>query len=343
MSGNNNPEWVSLTHEEPVDPQRRIIDPHHHFWGADDCHDLGHAYPHEQLLEEMGGHNVVGSIYIECDAAWHADGPEHLRPVGETVSVAAQAKRTENSRAPIMGIVGYADLKLGDRVQDVLDAHAVVGNGLFKGTRLASVKTADVVGLTFDQIVARIRSRPVFTDPAFRDGIKCLGRNGYSMDAFIISYQLPLLAELARDLPDMIFIANHIGAPMFNAASATDGDRQAVMANWRESVRTMTPCPNIFVKVGGLGMEAMFGLNWSKQPKPPTSDDILALWGDDLRFLIDTIGPARCMFESNFPVDRHAAGYTVLWNAFQKLAASYSEAEQEDLFSGTAKRAYRIS
>jgi predicted TIM-barrel fold metal-dependent hydrolase len=342
MSGTSNPEWISLTHEEPVDPKRRIIDPHHHFWGADDCHDLGHAYPHEQLLEEMGGHNVVGSVYIECDAAWYSDGPEHLRPVGETASVAAQAKRTENSRAPIMGIVGYADLKLGDRVQEVLDAHAEAGNGLFKGTRLASVRTADVVGLSFDQILAKIRSRPVYTDPAYRDGIKRLGASGFSMDAFIISYQLPQFAELARDLPDMIFIANHIGAPMYNAASASDGDRQAVMANWREAVQTMAPSPNIFVKVGGLGMEAMFGLNWSKQPKPPTSDDVLALWGDDLRFLIDTIGPARCMFESNFPVDRHAVGYTVLWNAFQKLAASYSEAEQEDLFSGTAMRAYRL-
>jgi predicted TIM-barrel fold metal-dependent hydrolase len=340
---NDSAEWVSLTAEKPVDPRRRIIDPHHHFWGAGDCHDLGHAYPHEQLLEEMGGHNVVGSVYIECDAAWRKDGPEHLRPVGETESVAAQAKRTEESRAPIKGIVGWADLRLGDKVQEVLDAHAESGNGLFKGTRLASVRTADVVGLNFDQILAKIRSRSVFTDPAYRAGIRRLGSNGFSMDAFIISYQLPQLAELARDLPDMFFIANHVGAPMYNAASATDGDREAVMASWRDAVRTMAPCPNIFVKLGGIGMEAMFGQAWSRQPKPPTSDEVLALWGDDLRFLIDTIGPSRCMFESNFPVDRHAMGYTVLWNTFQKLAASYSDAEQDSLFAGTAERAYRIS
>ena len=109
-------DWVTLTREEPVDPKRRILDAHHHFWGADDCHDLGHAYPHEQLLTEMGGHNVVGSVYIECDAAWRKDGPEKLKPVGETASVAAVAKRAETSRAPILAIVAYADLRLGNAV-----------------------------------------------------------------------------------------------------------------------------------------------------------------------------------------------------------------------------------
>ena len=335
-------EWISLTHEDPVDPKRRILDPHHHFWGADDCHDLGHAYPHEQLLAEMGGHDVAGSVYIECDAAWRKDGPEHLRPVGETASVAAQAKRTETGRAPIRGIVGWADLKLGDAVQEVLDAHREAGGGLFRGTRLAPVRTADVIGLSFDQIVAKIRSRPVFVDPAYRAGIACMGRNGFSLDAFAISYQLPDLAALARDMPDMIFIANHIGMPMYHPDSATDGDRAVVMQIWRDGLRAIASCPNIFVKVGGIGMERMLGQDWSSQPKPPSSDEVLGYWRDDLRFLIDTIGPSRCMFESNFPVDRHAMGYTVLWNAFQKLAASYSDDEQDSLFAGTAERAYRI-
>lgn len=336
------PEWVELTREEPFDPGRRIIDAHHHFWGADDCRDLGHAYPHEQLLAEMGGHNVVGSIYIECDAAWRKDGPEHLRPVGETESVAAQAKRAGKSRAPIRGIVGWADLKRGDAVQEVLDAHAEAGNGLFRGTRLAPVKTADVAGLSFDQIVAGIRARPVFLDPAYRAGIACLGRNGFSLDAFAISYQLADLAALARDLPDMVFIANHVGMPMYNPESATEGNRAQVMAVWRDGLRQIATCPNIFVKVGGIGMERMLGQDWSARPRPPSSDEVLAWWGDDLRFLIDTLGPSSCMFESNFPVDRHAVGYTVLWNAFQKLASSYSDAEQDELFAGTAERAYRI-
>ena len=228
-------EWISLTHEDPVDPKRRILDPHHHFWGADDCHDLGHAYPHEQLLAEMGGHDVAGSVYIECDAAWRKDGPEHLRPVGETASVAAQAKRTETGRAPIRGIVGWADLKLGDAVQEVLDAHREAGDGLFRGTRLAPVRTADVIGLGFDGIVAKIRSRPVFVDPAYRAGIACMGRNGFSLDAFAISYQLPDLAALALKP----------GAKIGWILRVTDDDNQNTFkSGWaRKSVLLMPNAP----------------------------------------------------------------------------------------------------
>jgi predicted TIM-barrel fold metal-dependent hydrolase len=72
------------------------------------------------------------------------------------------------------------------------------------------------------------------------------------------------------------------------------------------------------------------------------SDEIVERWGDDIRWCIDTFSPWRCMFESNFPVDRRAVGYTVLWNAFQKIASGYSNDEQNSLFAGTAARVYRI-
>jgi predicted TIM-barrel fold metal-dependent hydrolase len=119
-------------------------------------------------------------------------------------------------------------------------------------------------------------------------------------------------------------------------------DRSAVMAIWREGMKALAACPNVVVKLGGIGMDSQFGMGWTKQEKPPTSNQVVAWWGDDIRFCIDTFGPDRCLFESNFPVDRWAVGYTVLWNAFQKMAAIYSDAEQDALFSGTAIRAYKL-
>jgi L-fuconolactonase len=134
-------------------------------------------------------------------------------------------------------------------------------------------------------------------------------------------------------------ILNHLGMPVFRP---DEGTRDAVMAVWRGGVSALVNCPNVFVKIGGIGMDSMFATGWSKRELPPSSDEVVAWWGDDIRFCIDTIGPDRCLFESNFPVDRWSMNYTVLWNAFQKIAASYSDADQDALFSGTAKRAYRL-
>jgi predicted TIM-barrel fold metal-dependent hydrolase len=176
-------------------------------------------------------------------------------------------------------------------------------------------------------------------EPGFRDGVAQLGRNGYTLDIFAMYRQLPKLADFARTVPGTTIILNHIGMPIYRPAESS---REAVMSVWREGIRQIAQCPNVLVKLGGIGMDSQFGMGWSGKEKPPTSDAVVAWWGDDIRFCIDTIGPRRCLFESNFPVDRRAVGYTVLWNAFQKMAATYSSEEQDALFSNTAIRAYRL-
>jgi predicted TIM-barrel fold metal-dependent hydrolase len=322
-------EWVSLTHEEPIDSQRRIVDAHHHLWGEGQGLGGSPAYLGEHLRGDMNGHNVVASVYVECGIGYRTDGPEHLRPVGETVFAASEARRSAGSRAPILGIVAHADLALDEaEVQDVLDLHAEAGCGLFRGIR---------------QLPGGLHGggsrRNPLTEPAFHRGVAQLGRNGFSLDAFATSTQLPALASLARGVPGTTIILNHIGMPIFRPDK---DDRGEVMATWREGMRALAHCSNVLVKLGGIGMDSQFGMGWSKQERPPTSDQVVAWWGDDIRFCIDSFGPDRCLFESNFPVDRWALGYTVLWNAFQKMAAGYSDAEQEALFSGTAIRAYRL-
>ena len=79
-----------------------------------------------------------------------------------------------------------------------------------------------------------------------------------------------------------------------------------------------------------------------QRPKPPGSDELLEVQGRYYQHAIETFGPDRCMFESNFPVDKLALSYRVLWNFFKKLAAAYAEPEKDDLFRGTASRVYRL-
>lgn len=320
-------DWTSLTHEEPFDPKRRIIDAHHHLWGEGQGIGGSPAYQSEHLLADMAGHNVVGSVYVECDVAYLPDGPEHLRPVGETVFAASEAAKAAKTRSPILAIVSHADLALGDRVQEVLDAHVEAGNGLFRGIR---------------QLPGGMHRPPrdLLGEAEFRNGVALLGRNGFSLDAFVPSFQLAQFACFAREVPDTLLIVNHLGMPLW---FPDKGPREDVMAVWREGIRAIAECPNVYMKLGGVGMTSQFGMDWSKQEKPPASDVVVAWWGDDIRFCIEAFGPDRCLFESNFPVDRWGMGYTVLWNAFQKIAMAYGESEQEALFSGTATRAYRLA
>jgi predicted TIM-barrel fold metal-dependent hydrolase len=322
-------EWISLTREEPVDPQRRIIDAHHHLWGEGQGLAGAPPYLSQHLLADMAGHNTVGSVYVECSVGYRPDGPEHLRCVGETEFAAGEAQRSAGTRAPILGIVASADLALGEaKVQEVLEAHAEAGGGKFRGIRQLPG------GLAHGG-----PPRDLLAEPGFRAGVAQLGRAGYSLDSFCIYSQLPKLAELARETPGTTIVLNHVGMPMYKPEQ---GPREDVMSVWREGMNTFAACPNVVVKLGGIGMDSQFGMGWTKQDKPPTSDQVVAWWGDDVRFCIDTLGPDRCLFESNFPVDRWAVGYTVLWNAFQKMAAGYSDAEQDQLFSGTAIRVYRL-
>jgi predicted TIM-barrel fold metal-dependent hydrolase len=321
-------EWVSLTHEESLDPRRRIVDAHHHLWGEGQGLAGSPAYLSQHLLADMNGHNTIASVYVECGIDYRSDGPEHLRCVGETEFAAREARRSAGTRAPILGIVSHADLALGEaKVQEVLDAHAEAGGGLFRGIR--QLPGGHGGGSPRDLLV----------EPGFRAGVTQLGRNGFSLDSFAIYNRLADLAGLARETPGTTIILNHVGMPMYKPEQ---GPREAVMSVWREGMKALAQCPNVVVKLGGIGMDSQFGMGWTKQDKPPTSDQVVAWWGDDIRFCIDTFGPDRCLFESNFPVDRWAVGYTVLWSAFQKMAAGYSDAEQEALFSGTAIRAYRL-
>ena len=327
-------EWLALRREEAVDPERRIVDAHHHLWDRG-----GSTYLAPQLLEDMTGtHNVVKSVFVDCMSSYDPEREPHMQPVGETVFVAGEADATDALGGPtIAGIVSHADMRLGDAVEEVLAAHDAAGGGRFRGIRHAT-------GWDPSDEVHNSHHRPfehMMGTAEFRAGARPLAEMGFSFDAWLFHPQLPELAALARAVPELTIVLNHMGGPL--GVGPYGRARDQARADWKASMRLVaTSCPNVVLKVGGIGMDMYYGTGWTTLDAPPGSEEVADHWGDDVRFCIDTFGPDRCMFESNFPVDRQALTYPVLWNALQIMAAGYSDAEQDQLFSGTATRAYRL-
>lgn len=334
MTAAETTEWLARTKEEPVDPRRRIIDAHHHLYEEPDPVQHTPRYLVDDLLRDTGrGHNVTETVFVECGVGYRQGGPQLLRPVGETEFAVAQAKASEGSLTRIAAIVGFADLTLGDAVEQVLEGHEIAGQGRFRGIRHR---------VATDPGLRRPHAPPMglLADNSFRRGLGRLGDHGYSFDAWMFHPQLPELAEAARAIPGTLFVVEHLGGPLNCGPYVNRDDVREV---WQRGIGQLAACPNVVMKIGGIGMESLFGTNWSSGERPPSSDEVVTRWGADVRWCIDALGPSRCMFESNYPVDRRAVGYTVLWNAFQKMAAVYSEDEQDALFASTAARVYRIA
>ena len=319
--------------EEAVDADRPIVDPHHHLWDRGDS-----AYLAPQLLADLtASHNVVKTVFVECKSSYDKQSAERLQPVGETVFVAAEADATGAAGgATIAGIVGHADLMLGEAVEDVLAAHDAAGGGRFRGIRHATAWDAS------DEI-HNSHSRPfehMMGTDEFRAGARKLAAMGFSFDAWLFHPQLPELAALAAAVPELTIVLDHLGAPL--SIGPYRHDRDQARANWKASMRLVAANPNVVLKVGGIGMDMYFATGWSTAEAPPSSEQVAHYWSDDIRFCIDLFGPNRCMFESNFPVDRQTLPYPVLWNALQIIAAPYTNTEQNALFSTTATHTYNL-
>jgi L-fuconolactonase len=335
--------WLAQVREEIVDPALPIIDPHHHLWEREGMtryllHDL-HA---DTGLGPEPHHNVIGTVFVDCMWGYRSDGPEHLRPVGESSTVAADAARSRaivradgTPAADIRGIVSFADMTLGGRVDEVLAAHESAGAGLFRGIRHATA-------LVDDPGVRRSHTRPtpgLMAEPSFRAGVARLAARGHSFDAWLFHPQIRELTALAQAVPECTFVLDHLGGLLGIASFA--GRRDEILAAWRDDIAELAACPNVVVKVGGIGM-TIYGLGFESRALPPTSDELVAAWGGPIRYVIERFGASRCMFESNFPVDKMSCSYHVLWNAFKKMTADASADERTALFSGTATRTYRL-
>ncbi|HEX7775280.1 MAG TPA: amidohydrolase family protein [Parvibaculum sp.] len=328
-------EWLAQVREEIIDPALPIIDPHHHLWDHPDS-----RYMLDELRADTGsGHNIRATVFVECKSMYRAEGPDHLKPVGETEFVNGIAAQSASGQYGGMracaGIVSFADLRLGAAVDEVLDAHIAVAPKRFRGIRHASA---------FDEspTVRPSHTNPpkdLFALPKFREGFARLGRRGLTFDAWLYHHQIPELTDLARAHPDVTVVFDHFGGPI--GIGPYEGKRAEIFAQWKKDVAALATCPNVVAKIGGINM-AVNGFGWHKRATPPTSDDLVASTRDWYLHAIDVFGPDRCMFESNFPVDKLSCSYAVLWNAFKKIAGSFNAAEKAALFHDTAKRVYRL-
>jgi L-fuconolactonase len=324
--------WLALRQERALDPDLPIIDPHHHLWDRG-----GHRYLADEFLADAaGGHKLLASVYVECLSNYREDGPEALRCVGETEFVAGIAQRSTSGHGTRLcaGIVARADLALGAAVEEVLDAHAQAAQGRLRGIRYSSAWDASPA------IHAAYPTRPgMLRETSVQAGASCLARRNLSFDAWLYFHQLGDVAALARACPDLTIVLDHCGGPIGLGPYAQQ--RDVVFEQWRESLRTLRGFDNIVLKFGGLAMP-LAGFGWHRAATPPSSTDLAAAWRPYFDVSMELFGPQRCMFESNFPVDRSGCSYTVLWNAFKLLAGSLSVDERADLCAGTARRIYRL-
>lgn len=323
--------WLGLVAEPALEPDLPIVDPHHHLW------DREGGYFAQQLLKDLAqGHRVVATVHVQCHHGYFENGPQELRPVGETQFAVAMAHEAQKSgaRARVCsGIVGFADLQLGDKVQEVLQAHISEGQGLFRGIRRLNAQD--------DSFRTHLPSLPsgLLADTAFRKGFAQLAPLGLSFDAWMFHPQLDELIELADAFPQTSIILDHVGTPL--GVGQYRGKEDEVFRHWSAKIERLSQRPQVTVKLGGLGM-AFTGFEFHKRALPPTSDVLANAWRPYIERCIEAFGTDRCMFESNFPVDKASSSYGVLWNAFKRLSAGASVSEKKALFAGTAARVYRL-
>jgi L-fuconolactonase len=324
---------MASTAEPILEPDRVIVDPHHHLWPGEGRA----AYLLDDLRADTGsGHRVEATVFIECLTGYRPDGPAALRTVGETEFVRPIAEASRDGRgARIAGIIGATDLRLGGAVDEVLLAHIEAGGGLFRGIRHGGNWDAS------DAIRPGHHNPPphLYLDEGFRAGFARLAPLGLSFDAWIYHPQLAELADLAKAFPDTMIVLDHFGGPLGIGPYA---DRRAeVFQAWRRDIAPVAANPNVFMKLGGMAMP-LNGYGWHRDSSPPSSEAFVAAQGDYYRAAIDLFSPARCMFESNFPVDKQSLPYATLWNAFKRIAAPFNERERDQMFRSTAAGFYRL-
>jgi len=326
--------WLTSGEEEAIEPDLPICDPHHHLWDYPD-----NRYLLDELVADTRAHRIEKTVFVECGSMYRADGSQPLRPVGETEFVQGIAAQSASGGYGEMranaGIVGHANLLLGAAVDEVLVAHVAASPNRFRGIRHSAAWHPS------DQIRRSHAAPPphMLTEPKFREGFARLEPHGLSFDAWLYHTQIDELADLARAFEGTTIVLDHVGGPL--GIGPFDGRRDEVFRSWQRSISSLADCPNVSVKLGGLQMP-ICGFGWHKRAKPPSSEQLATTLGPYYLHCIEAFGPGRCMFESNFPVDKTSCSYTVLWNAFKRLTQGFSRAERALLFRDTAVRVYRL-
>jgi len=336
------PDWLALRCEPIIEPEQPIIDAHHHLYDRPSV-----RYLLEDFLADIGQeqHDIRSTVYVQARAMLRQDGPECMKAVGETEfanGVAAMCASGIYGHVRVCAaVVGFADLTLGDRVRPVLEAHLATAGaygdavGRFRGIR-------QIVLWDHDQTLtnpAYQTTSDMLDSTSFRRGFTQVGALGLSFDAWLLFHQIPHLTRLACDFPQIPIVLNHCGGIAGTGHYA--GRRDEIFSLWSAAMADLSQCPNVMVKLGGLGL-ALSGFGFDKAATPPSSSMLAAAWRPYMETLIDLFGTKRCMFESNFPADKGSYSYHIGWNAMKLIARNFSADEKHDLFWRSAARFYRL-
>lgn len=330
-------EWLALTQESTLEPEIPICDPHHHFWEQrPEPVDYQRYLLPELAADINSGHNVRSTVFLEARSSYRTDGPVEMRSVGEVEFVEALAEASASGQygpgRPAAAIIGNADLKLGADVGPVLEALQGASPTRFRGIR-------HNVTWNVDPEWDNRETEGIVATPKFREGAKVLASKGMCLDVMQSFPQLPEIADFAKSVPDLSIIVNHIGG--LSRVGIYANKDEEVTATWREGIAAVAACPNVTVKLGGMGMPRT-GFGWHTRAKPIGSEELAESMSPWMTYCIEQFGPVRCMFESNFPPDKVSFSYNVMYNAFKRLSKGYSESERAQMFHGTATRIYRI-
>ena len=333
MSDPGSDDWLGQVVEEIIEPDIPIVDAHHHLWSRGD-----QTYEIDELLADTeSGHNVIKTVYMECGSCYRQEGPDHLRPVGETEFVlqqAGEAKKYDGAR--IVGLVAHADLRLGDEVAEVLEAHDEASNGLFRGIRHAGAWVEEPFPFGHS---ARDGAQDLYDQAGFRRGLRLLGQRGFTYDTYHYHNRNKDFAKLAAVVSDTQLVLDHFGTPVGVGPYANHRDE--IFDIWTKDLVEIAKCDNVVAKIGGLAMPVN-GFGWDLRSRPATSDEFVEAQRPYFLHAIECFGVERCMMESNFPVDRASLSYHVLFNALKKMVFDFSDDEKQQLFHGTAERIYSV-
>ncbi|HSV81269.1 MAG TPA: amidohydrolase family protein [Ramlibacter sp.] len=322
--------------EAIIDPDLPIVDAHHHLFDRPPLRYMLEEY----LADAQAGHRIVSSVYVETLAMARTDGPEVLRPLGEVEFAngigAIGASGVYGPSRVCAGIVGYADLRLGERIGELLDRCLAAAPDRFRGVRQITIEDPTEVSYRY------MTHRPpagVMQHPGFLPGFAELARRGLSFDAAVFHQQLPEVGRLAAAFPATPIVLNHLGMAM--GMEMSEAERAEVFGRWREGMRELARHDNVVVKVGGLGMP-FWGFGFEHRADPLGYQELAAAWRPYVETAIEAFGAERCMMESNFPPDGRSCGFVPLWNALKHITRGCSPEEKAALFHRTATRMYRL-
>lgn len=330
-------EWLAkAASEQAIDPDLPIVDAHHHLGEGP-----GGRYLVPDLLRDLrDGHNVIATVNVEGNHFFRTFGPPDLRAAGETEIIVSMTDGREIGTRVCAGIVGYADLFEGARVEELLDLHAELGRGRFVGVRQLTIWDESEAVRMYQWPPKRALSAGMMADPGFRDGFARLAPRHLCFDVTAFHTQLGESYELAKAFPQTPIIIDHLGCVLRVGPYA--GKDDAIFATWKADLTRLAELPNVILKIGGLGMR-MYGYDFRSRAVPPSSAELAQLWAPFVDTALGLFGAERAMMASNFPVDKGYFSYRTCWNALKRLTAGASDAEKSALFAGTAIKTYGLA